>query len=63
MKKVSKEELYNFIAHLDVVLDIKGEYPYKTVFRYRHGGVAGVEDRDGNCYLVDDENQHLEEKQ
>ena len=43
-KKVTKEELYKYIAKLDVVMECFGEYPYKHVFSMRNGGIVAEMD-------------------
>lgn len=55
-RQVTSDDFYNAIGPLDVVLEIKEPYPYKTLFKMRNGGkVVGYEDRDGKYYLNDTE--------
>lgn len=55
-RQVTSDEFYNTIGPLDVTLETKGPYPYKTLFKLRNGGkVVGYADRDGKYYLNDTE--------
>ena len=36
MKQVTEEEYYNFLLDKDIILELKGEYPYVSVWKYRH---------------------------
>lgn len=37
-KKVSSDEFYKKIGPLDVVLEVQGSYPYKTLYKLRNSG-------------------------
>jgi hypothetical protein len=53
MRVVTDEEFYNVIGPKDVTLSVVGNYPYRTDFKLRHGGIIGYQDRDSKYYLVD----------
>ena len=42
MKKVTKEEFYNVVEPVDAVVSTVGPFPYKSVFKLRHGKELGV---------------------
>jgi len=50
-KLVTEDKFYEVIFPLDVVLQTEGNYPYKTTFRLRHGGVVGWQDSGGRYFL------------
>lgn len=54
--KVTAKRFYEVIGPMDVVLSIEGNYPYKTIFKLRHGGIIGWNDNLGSYYLVEQEN-------
>lgn len=39
MKQVSKKYFYSKIGKLDVAVHVKGNFPYITEFRIRHGEI------------------------
>lgn len=41
MEEVTKEQFYNTIGQLDVVLRVIGHFPYTTEFRLRNGFLMG----------------------
>ena len=41
MKEVTKENFYKTVGPLDVVLSVKGKYPYTTLFQFRSGAEVG----------------------
>lgn len=49
-KQVTKEEFYNKIGCLDVTVSVVGNYPYKTIFKFRDSIEVGFE-KDGIYYL------------
>lgn len=42
MKKVTKEEFYNFINPLNVALTVIGEFPFTTHFKLKTGELKGI---------------------
>jgi hypothetical protein len=53
IKPVSKNEFYSIIGQLDVTLSVRGQYPYTTLFKTRHGDVKGKSvDSHGNGRLL-----------
>lgn len=40
-KLVSKDVFFNTIGKLDLTLYVQGAYPYKTIFKSRHGDTIG----------------------
>lgn len=63
MRKVTNDEFYNKIGERDVVLNVVGNYPYKTEFKLRHDGklLGVIQDHDiaglvaSEYFLKDDE--------
>lgn len=41
MKAISKKDFYNIIGKMDVIIDVKGNYPFTTMFKLRNGNVVG----------------------
>lgn len=41
MIKVTQEKFYSVIGPLDVVLSVRGNYPYTTIFQTRNGVEKG----------------------
>jgi alkylation response protein AidB-like acyl-CoA dehydrogenase len=42
MRKVTQEEFYKKMGPLDVTVTPEGNYPYKTFFKLRRGGIVGM---------------------
>ena len=46
-QRVSTEEFFKVIGPLNVTLEIRGNYPYKTLFRLKQGGkLVGLEEHE-----------------
>ena len=46
-QRVSTEEFFKVIGPLNVTLEIRGNYPYKTLFRLKQGGkLVGFEEHE-----------------
>lgn len=41
MEEVTKEQFYNTVGQLDIVLKVIGDFPYTTEFRLRYGALMG----------------------
>jgi hypothetical protein len=41
MVQVTKDEFYKKVMPLDAVVSTEGNYPYTSVFSFRHGGMIG----------------------
>ena len=55
IKRVSVEEFFQKIGPLNVFLEIKGDYPYHTLFRLKDSGVlVGFEEHE-RYYLCEEE--------
>lgn len=54
-RQVTSEEFYKVIGPLDVTLEIKGNYPYKTMFLLKAGRkLVGFEEHE-RYYLCEEE--------
>jgi len=53
MKAVTKDEFYNSVGKLDVILKLSGNYPYLCQFIIRHSGKeAGRHDPQGQYWIA-----------
>ena len=59
MKKVSEDCFFRKINPMDVTIDVKGSYPYTSIFRKRGGDVVGkivhIQFKDAIYYLQEQE--------
>ena len=54
-QRVSTEEFFKVIGPLNVTLEIRGNYPYKTLFRLKQGGkLVGFEEHERYYLNVED---------
>ena len=54
-QRVSTEEFFKVIGPLNVTLEIRGNYPYKTLFRLKQGGkLVGFEKHERYYLNVED---------
>jgi hypothetical protein len=58
MKQVDKEYFNKTVLKLDVVLSVKGSFPFTTEFKLRSGALVGVE---VERYGIGDEDRIVEE--
>lgn len=56
MKKVTKEQLWEFVKDKDVVYSCAGEYPYTGYWKTKSGELVGKIVPKESCYINEESN-------